>query len=460
MQELSNEELHLAEIAGIEIRYYCMKIEKTINHREGDMNAVYTLALTSGVCSETKICNITSMNLLSAIYEINVADSIKSANCLYLSYVPIPLLYERLLLYKAVKSKASIAFSDWNTGEIAEDIKLLKPTSIIGVPTLIEKIYDTIKVQISKLSGSKLSIFNKAYSSKLENYKKTGEVTHKFWDKFVFKKIKNAMGGRLRLIFTGSSLNCPEAIGYLKIVLSCQIIESYGSMETTIACMSTLPGDNISNHLGGPLPGTEAKLKKLKELCIEGYENKEIGELCIRGNRIFQGYYSGEDSLIDNEGWLHTNDILTFKPENCSFDFIDRKFCLINLNCGKTISLQKLENLYKTSVFISQIFIVVKNNIIIGIIVPDEIHAMRIINQENMSFAEFCNTDRLKEEIFKDLEKIHTHYKLKPYETINKIYLESESWISEVVLSPTLKLRRLYMEEQYSDIITRLSSLE
>ena len=180
MQELSNEELHLAEIAGIEIRYYCMKFEKTINHREGDMNAVYTLALTSGVCSETKICNITSMNLLSAIYEINVADSIKSANCLYLSYVPIPLLYERLLLYKAVKSKASIAFSDWNTGEIAEDIKLLKPTSIIGVPTLIEKIYDTIKVQISKLSGSKLSIFNKAYSSKLENYKKTGEVTHKF----------------------------------------------------------------------------------------------------------------------------------------------------------------------------------------------------------------------------------------------------------------------------------------
>ena len=70
----------------------------------------------------------------------------------------------------------------------------------------------------------------------------------------------------------------------------------------TSACMSTLPGDNIGSHLGRPLPGIEVKLKKLKEIFIEGYENKEIGELCVKGNRIFQGYYSGEDSMIDNEG--------------------------------------------------------------------------------------------------------------------------------------------------------------
>ena len=231
-------------------------------------------------------------------------------------------------------------------------------------------------------------------------------------------------------------------------------------METAITCLCSWPGDIIGGHLGGPLPGIEVKLKKIKEICIEGYEGKEIGELCVRGDKIFQGYYSGEDNFIDNEGWFHTNDILSFNQESFSFEFIDMKPLLINLDCGKSISFQKLENLYKTSVFISQIFISVKRNILIGLIVPDEIYIMNKWAPDGVQFIELCNSEILKIRIFKDLEKIHKQYKLKPYEMISKIHLEPESWISEAVLSPTLKLRRFYMEKQYSDILEKLSSLE
>ena len=130
------------------------------------------------------------------------------------------------------------------------------------------------------------------------------------------------------------------------------------------------------------------------------------------------------------------------------------------MNCEKTISLQKLENLYKTSAFISQLFITVKNNIIISIIVPDERHVIEVMSQENLSFADLCNSDILKIEIFKELESIHKKYKLRPYEMINKIHLEPEVWVSEVFLSATLKLRRSQIEEHYSAILTGLSSLE
>ena len=180
MQEPSNEELHLAEVARIELRYYCMEIKKFRNYGEPDIHNIYTIALTSGVSSDIKLCNITIKNLLSAIYEVNLSDLITSANHSYLSYVPMSFIYERVLLYKAIKSKAIIAFSDWNTGEIADDIKIIKPTMIVGVPMLLEKIYDTVKARIVALSGARLLVLTKAFNSKLENYKKTGEVTHKF----------------------------------------------------------------------------------------------------------------------------------------------------------------------------------------------------------------------------------------------------------------------------------------
>jgi long-chain acyl-CoA synthetase len=140
------------------------------------------------------------------------------------------------------------------------------------------------------------------------------------YDKLIFSQAKARLGGRVRLIITGSAPIADNVLNFLKCVLCCPIVEAYGQTESCGASFSTKLFDNHAGHVGGPCVGVEFKLQDVDEL---GY-NKDSkpypkGEVCIRGPSVFVGYFKNKvltDEVKDEDGWLHTGDVGMLGPGN------------------------------------------------------------------------------------------------------------------------------------------------
>jgi long-chain acyl-CoA synthetase len=457
MQKPEYQELHQATQSNIVLEFYCKKVKNSSIPEIGQIGPIFTLALTSGVTGELKACIISHKSFLCSILGADIPGLNLATRDVYLSYVPLSLLWERVILYKILVSGASVAFTDINSVDFIDDIQYFKPTLTLGIFKLLEKIYDGILEKIGKSSVASKMIFRKAFNSKLENYKKNGNLESLIYDKLIFKKIRQTLGGRMRLMIAGASVYRKGVIEYLKIVLSCEILQGYGSMESLVTCMCSMPGDTCSDHLGGPLGGYSFKLKKMKGFDVEGCEGKVFGELYLKGEKLFSGYYKGSSSeYCDSDGWYATGDYFSINPNNLAFEFIDTKECLSTLSNGKTISLQKIELIARESPYIESIFITVKHSCILAVIVPNEVYVRKHLSPNNVHLSELCQNFSIISSVFQDLSRVMKQFSLKPYEEIQAIYLEPETWISELMISPTLKLRRKNLDARYEKVFEKL----
>mmetsp|Transcript_8874 Transcript_8874/g.8855 ORF Transcript_8874/g.8855 Transcript_8874/m.8855 type:complete len:175 (+) Transcript_8874:262-786(+) len=159
---------------------------------------------------------------------------------------------------------------------------------------MMHRLYILINQEFSKQKNLKGFLLRSALKRKFENYDKNGSIKHAIWDKLVLRAARRILGGKIRVLCTGSAPMNSKILKELRIILSCSIIEGYGLVEGSIACLCSMPGDNSLGHVGGPSPGLEMKLSKEnlpEDFKFEEYKGK-IGELCLRGDSIFVGYYS------------------------------------------------------------------------------------------------------------------------------------------------------------------------
>lgn len=458
LQKPNHEALHvLANLGNVKIIYYREKSNVSEDFIENNMEKIYTLAQTSGVTSEQKFCMISYRNMLMSIFGADIPGLNLEKNDVYISFVPLSLLWERVIMYKVILSGASIGFSDRDKSIITENILILKPSLVLGVPMLLEEIYDKIQTGISELSSTKRAFFHKAYSAKLKAYKKNKKLTSTILDKFIFKTIRNKTGGRIRLMIIGSAVYRPGIVEFLRLVLSCDILEGYGSTETSIACFCSIPGDNVLGHVGGPLPGVLVKMRKMPKMNFEGFEGKMVGELYVKGEKLCKGYFKGPEFGAEHDGWMPTGDVFAYNSFNGSFTFIDILQCIEVLGNSKSISLQRLECLYKTSLFVKQILIKYRNDKLIALVVPNEEYITSSMAPGFVKFSEVCETSLLVSTVMNDFNRIAKNMDLKYYEKINKVFLEPISWESDEVFAPALKLKRGVLESRYDEIIQRLS---
>ena len=453
MQKPEYQELHQAVQSNTVLDFYCKKVKDSSAPIIGE---IFTLALTTGTTGDLKACIISHKSFLSAILGADIPGLNLATKDVYLSYVPLSLLWERVILYKILVSGASVAFTDINSVDFIDDIKYFKPTLTLGIFKLLEKIYDGIQEKIGKSSTASKMIFRKAFNSKLENFQKNGNLESLIYDKLIFKKIRQTLGGRMRLMIAGATLYRKGVVEYLKIVLSCEILQGYGSMESLVTCMCSMPGDTCSDHLGGPLSGYMFKLKKTKGLDFEGSEGKIFGELYLKGEKLFSGYYKGSSEYLDSEGWYATGDYFSLNPKNLAFEFIDSKESLSTLSNGQTVSIQKIELVARESPYIESIFVSIKHSCVLAVIVPNQVYLSKHLSPNNVHLSELCQSFSVISSVFRDLERVMKHFNLKPYEKIQAIYLEPETWISEELISPTLKLRRKNLEVRYEKVLEKL----
>ncbi len=124
-------------------------------------------------------------------------------------------------------------------------------------------------------------MFSKALNRKLYDFEHHATYTNAFWDKIIFNKIKNILGGQVRMMVTGSAPINKDVLNFLKVCFCCPILEGYGQTETSAAATMCYNNDRVAGHVGGPFVNVKIKLRDIPEM--EYYSTDEFprGEICF-----------------------------------------------------------------------------------------------------------------------------------------------------------------------------------
>jgi len=298
-------------------------------------------------------------------------------------------------------------------------------------------------------------LFKTALSSKIDNLR-DGYMGHSFWDKLVFDKIKTALGGRVRLSVTGSAPLSADVLTFLRVALSCPVLEGYGQTETCAAATLTFVSDITAGHVGAPLSCCDLKLVDVPEMNYTTDGEIPRGEICIRGANCTQGYFKNTEKtaeLIDDEGWLHSGDIGEWTLQG-RLKIIDRKKNIFKLSHGEYVAPEKLENIYVKSQYIEQIFVhgVSLKSRLVAIVIPDKdtVLPWAAKNDLPVDLEELSQTPELKKLLMDGILEQGNLAEVKGFERIADIHVSPFPFtVENELLTPTFKLKRPQTVEVY-----------
>ncbi len=253
-------------------------------------DSVFMFCYTSGTTGSPKAAMMTHKNMLSGAHSGEV-EGICTAGVhdVFISYLPLSHTFEQLMNIYLIYVGASIGYFDGNMLKLTEDMQELKPTLFCTVPRLFNKIYDKINAGVRDNSSLKQFMFNKAMATKLQSLARESVYTNPFWDKLVFNKIRNILGGRVRMMVCGSAPMNSDVLQFLKVAFCCPIREGYGLTETCACATLCRSEDSSSGHIGGVMPSCHIKLRDIPEMNYMSTGDCPRGEICIKGNSVIQG---------------------------------------------------------------------------------------------------------------------------------------------------------------------------
>lgn len=241
-----------------------------------------------------------------------------------------------------------------------------------------------------------------------------GDTTNAIYDKLVFNKFRESLGGRVRFMVTGSAPLAKEIVNFMKIAMCCPFYEGYGQTESAAGICLTKSEDSEAGHVGGPIPCGMIKLVDIPDMNYYATdEPNPRGEVCLKGDQVFAGYFKQHDKTkeaIDSDGWLHTGDIGAILP-NGALKIIDRKKNLFKLQQGEYIAPDKLEQGYGLIDLIKQVFVYGDSlqSYLVSIIVPEEVNVRKWAHSQEIEiedFAEFIQSKEFKAEMDKRIAEI------------------------------------------------------
>ncbi|KAK3418558.1 hypothetical protein EUGRSUZ_H04493 [Eucalyptus grandis] len=319
---------------------------------------IATICYTSGTTGTPKGVVLTHGNLIANVAGYSETTTFFSSD-IYLSYLPLAHIYERMNQILGAYYGVAVGFYQGDNMKLMDDLAALRPTIFCSVPRLYNRIYAGITNAVKSSGMLKERLFRVAFNSK-KHAILTGRNPSPMWDRLVFNRIKEKLGGRVRFMVSGASPLSSDVADFLRVCFGCQVLEGYGMTETScvISCMDE--GDTLSGHVGSPNPACEIKLVDVPEMNYTSEDQPyPRGEICVRGPIVFQGYYNDEvqtREVIDDDSWLHTGDIGLWLPGG-RLKIIDRKKNIFKLAQGEYIAPEKIENVYSKCKFISQCFV-------------------------------------------------------------------------------------------------------
>jgi long-chain acyl-CoA synthetase len=390
-------------------------------------------------------------NVLSAcsIIEINNKDRA-------LSFLPLSHVLERMAgFYTVMHSGAGIAYAE-SVETVAADMQIVKPTLMISVPRLYEKIFDRVNTMAMAGSPIKRAIFmwGRKVGQQWGEAERSGKaipallnLQYKIVDKLVFSKLRARTGGQLRFFISGGA-PLANHINEFFYAAGMKILEGYGLTETSpLISVNSFENFKIGS-IGQLAPGTEVNIA-------------DDGEIIVRGPQVMLGYYNNPEAterVMDAEGWLSTGDIGHMDDDGFLY-ITDRKKDIIVTAGGKNIAPQPIENALKKNKFISQVVVLGdKMPYLSCLIVPNYENLEEWAREHGLEWQDHAELIRLQEILDKyerGLER--TNSKLPGFSTIKAFGLLVEEFTLESdELTPTLKVKRRVIQENYKDKIATL----
>ncbi|CAL1528256.1 unnamed protein product [Lymnaea stagnalis] len=402
------------------------------------------------------------VSLIEFCKYLNPCGTSLNTDDVLISYLPLAHSYERLIEGCLLTVGARIGFFQGDVKKLMDDIKELKPTLFPSVPRLLNRFYDKVMTGVSA-SRVKKFLFNLALSSKAKELKRGVIRNNSIWDKIVFRTVQAALGGRVRLITTGSAPISSSVLSVLRCIVGCPIIEGYGQTENAAVSTLTVVGDPDSGHVGPPLPCNMIKLTDVPEM--DYYSNNNKGEICIKGPNIFLGYLKDKEKTreaLDSDGWLHTGDIGEW-TSNGTLKVIDRKKNIFKLAQGEYIAPEKIENALAQSPYVAQVYIHGDSlqSCLVGVVVPDPETLPSLSSKLGLSGStlELVKSPVLKEAIIKDLIELGRKQGLSSLELVKDIHLHPELFsVENGLLTPTFKTKRHEVSKYFSKEIKEMYS--
>ncbi|MBR5262839.1 MAG: AMP-binding protein [Clostridia bacterium] len=335
-----------------------------------DPNKLAVLLFTSGTTGMSKAVMLSARNICSDIMSIMGVVKINKGERI-LSLLPIHHTYECTVTFLCcIYGGVSICFCD-GLRYITKNLQEYQPDILIVVPRVIELFYARIQKALEKEKGAKLKI---GIASKLARAtKKVGVDTSSLF----FGKIKDAFGGKIRLIISGAAGIDPTIIENMN-KYGIQTFQGYGLTECSPIVICNSDKDMRHASIGRPIPGVEAKLINCDE--------NGIGELCIKGPMVMLGYYKNEEAtkaVFDYDGWFHTGDLASVDKDGFYYICGRSKNVIVTGN-GKNVYPEELEALLMKENAVKECMVVEakddKDNVVVKArIFPD----VQTLSQEN-----------------------------------------------------------------------------
>lgn len=412
-----------------------------------------TLIYTSGTTGVPKGVMLTHRNIVSNIrscYEVLAFQE----DDVGLSFLPLSHAFERLLDYAYFYCGATIAYSSPDT--VVDDMGQVRPTVMASVPRLYEKLKLNVQKSIRNANFIKKTLFHWALRTgraciereHVEGGSKTAWMKVKQWvaNHLILRPVHNVMGGNLRLVISGGAALDEEVCRFL-FGLSIPVIEGYGMTEMSPVVAMNRPGEIRPGTVGKPVPEVEVKIA-------------EDGEVLTRGPNMMKGYYRRyEASARALEGnWFHTGDLGELDEEG-NLTIKGRTKYTIVTSWGENVVPQPLERELRSSPYIEQAIIIGDDRKFISALIQPEFEELQDwADEQGMSYdgrSDLVTKDEVHAFIRKEIEQIHSDWA--DFEQVKEFRLLPEKLtVKKGYLTPTMKVRRHTVKEEYGDLIDEM----
>ena len=411
---------------------------------------VATILYTSGTTGDPKGVMLTHDNLFSNVQAARSLIPVGPEDST-LSFLPLSHVFQRMVDYLLFSSGVSIAYAR-SLDTVPEDLKAIRPTIVVSVPRLYEKVYARV-MEAGGVKG-KLVQWARSVGERWSDLRLAGRTAgfllgfqHRIADALVFKKLRAGVGGRLRFFVSGGAPLAPE-INRFFYAAGITILEGYGLTETSPVTNVNTPERFKIGTVGPPVPGTEIRIA-------------DDGEILVRGPQVMKGYYNRPEEtaeVLSSEGWFHTGDIGELDADGF-LRITDRKKDIIVTAGGKNVAPQPIENRLKKNRFIDQpVLLGDRRKFLTLLLVPAFENLEAWARQQGIASddrRELLEKAEVQELLAKEVDQELRDYAR--FELPKKILLlDQEFTIEDGSLTPTQKVKRRVVDERFREAIDRV----
>ncbi len=424
----------------------------TLRPRKGDPQALASIVYTSGTTGRPKGVMLTHHNMLSIAHSaLTMIDCYQED--LFLSFLPLSHTLERTAgYYLPMMAGATVAYAR-SIPQLAEDLQQIRPTVMIAVPRIFERVFGRIQGQMARKSALARALFR--YTTEVGWHRFERQQHRVGWRpkllvwpvlrRLVAGKVTEKLGGRLRLAVSGgAALSLPVARTF--IGLGVPILQGYGLTETSPVISVNVPDDNSPDSVGVPLNGVEVRIG-------------ENDELLVKTPGMMQGYWNNHAAtaeVIDPEGWLHTGD--QGRIENGHIYITGRIKDILVLSNGEKIPPMDMELAICLDPLIDQALIIGEGRPYLTAIVvlnPEGwlglAHHYGLDPYDDASLS----NDKLRSHLQKAIKEQLKDFPI--YAKVRRVIVLREPWtVDNGLLTPTLKVKRSQVLEQFEQEIEAL----